>query len=64
MQPQSSNGENIRPPQDWIKPAQIGIEELISVYVSMGMTPPAALPTIVHHIPREAGNPAPGAGLG
>lgn len=36
-------------PQSWIKPAEVGIDELISVYVSMGMTPPSsasgALPT-------------------
>lgn len=30
-------------PQDWIKPAEGGIDELVSVYVSMGMTPPASL---------------------
>jgi len=27
-------------PTSWIKPAQVGIDELISIYVSMGMTPP------------------------
>lgn len=32
-------------PQDWIKPAESGIDELVSVYVSMGMTPPASLVT-------------------
>lgn len=30
-------------PKDWIKPAEGGIDELVSVYVSMGMTPPASL---------------------
>ncbi|MFY0614847.1 MAG: DUF502 domain-containing protein [Hyphomicrobiaceae bacterium] len=30
-------------PQDWIKPAELGIDQLVSVYVSMGMTPPASL---------------------
>lgn len=30
-------------PQEWIKPAEGGIDQLISVYVSMGMTPPASL---------------------
>ena len=27
-------------PEDWIKPAEVGIDELVSIYVSMGMTPP------------------------
>ncbi len=27
-------------PQDWIKPAEGGVEDLMSVYVSMGVTPP------------------------
>ena len=30
-------------PQEWIRPAEGGIDQLISVYVSMGMTPPASL---------------------
>jgi uncharacterized membrane protein len=30
-------------PQDWIAPADVGIDQLISVYVSMGITPPASL---------------------
>ena len=29
-------------PQEWIKPAEGGIDQLISVYVSMGMPPPAS----------------------
>ncbi|MGI9475737.1 MAG: DUF502 domain-containing protein, partial [Hyphomicrobiaceae bacterium] len=36
-------GALIYVPQDWIKPAEGGIDQLISVYVSMGMTPPASL---------------------
>lgn len=36
-------------PQDWIKPAEGGIDQLISVYVSMGMTPPTALTAQATH---------------
>ncbi len=31
-------------PQGWIKPAEGGVESLMSVYVSMGVTPPASIP--------------------
>lgn len=31
-------------PSEWIKPAEGGIERLMSVYVSMGMTPPDSVP--------------------
>lgn len=34
-------------PQDWIKPAEGGIDQLVSVYVSMGMTPPASITAAV-----------------
>ncbi|UXY15099.1 DUF502 domain-containing protein [Chitiniphilus purpureus] len=30
-------------PADWIRPAQIGVDKLTSIYVSMGITPPPAL---------------------
>ncbi|AOY01353.1 DUF502 domain-containing protein [Jeongeupia sp. USM3] len=30
-------------PEDWIRPANIGVDKLTSVYVSMGITPPPAL---------------------
>ncbi|WP_148717050.1 DUF502 domain-containing protein [Chitinolyticbacter meiyuanensis] len=30
-------------PCDWIRPAQIGVDKLTSIYVSMGITPPPAL---------------------
>lgn len=30
-------------PHDWIEPADDGIDQLVSVYVSMGMTPPKSL---------------------
>jgi uncharacterized membrane protein len=32
-------------PADWIKPAEGGVERLMNVYVSMGVTPPAGLPS-------------------
>jgi uncharacterized membrane protein len=31
-------------PSDWIAPAEGGIEQLMSVYVSMGLTPPESVP--------------------
>lgn len=30
-------------PADWVKPANIGVEKLTSIYVSMGLTPPPSL---------------------
>ena len=30
-------------PGDWVRPANIGVEKLTSIYVSMGLTPPPAL---------------------
>ncbi|BCL77265.1 hypothetical protein JHS3_30010 [Jeongeupia sp. HS-3] len=30
-------------PADWVRPANIGVDKLTSVYVSMGITPPPAL---------------------
>ena len=35
-------GALIYVPASWIEPADIGIDDLMSVYVSMGITPPAA----------------------
>lgn len=32
-------------PVEWVKPAQVGIDRVISTYVSMGMTPPVATDT-------------------
>jgi uncharacterized membrane protein len=32
-------------PSDWIKPAEGGVERLMNVYVSMGVTPPVGLPS-------------------
>lgn len=31
-------------PTDWVKPADGGVERLMNVYVSMGVTPPVAMP--------------------
>ena len=37
-------GALIYVPADWIRPAEGGVERLMNVYVSMGVTPPANLP--------------------
>ncbi|MBQ0817614.1 MAG: DUF502 domain-containing protein [Hyphomicrobiaceae bacterium] len=37
-------GALIYVPSKWIRPAEGGVERLMSVYVSMGVTPPAGLP--------------------
>lgn len=37
-------GALIYVPQAWIRPAEGGVDELMSVYVSMGVTPPTASP--------------------
>ena len=31
-------------PEDWVRPAQVGVEALTSIYVSMGVTAPQHLP--------------------
>lgn len=31
-------------PAEWVKPANMGVDALTSIYVSMGLTPPPALP--------------------
>lgn len=33
-------------PQAWIRPAEGGVDELMSVYVSMGVTPPTSTPAL------------------
>ena len=38
-------GALIYVPADWVKPAEGGVERLMNVYVSMGVTPPIALPS-------------------
>lgn len=37
-------GALIYVPSDWVKPAEGGVERLMNVYVSMGVTPPMSLP--------------------
>jgi len=37
-------GALIYVPQDWVRPAEGGVEKLVNVYVSMGVTPPEGLP--------------------
>jgi hypothetical protein len=32
-------------PSDWVKPAEGGVERLLNVYVSMGVTPPLSKPS-------------------
>jgi uncharacterized membrane protein len=31
-------------PSEWVKPAEGGVERLMNVYVSMGVTPPMSIP--------------------
>jgi uncharacterized membrane protein len=40
-------GALIYVPSQWVKPAEGGVERLMNVYVSMGVTPPIAKPTII-----------------
>jgi uncharacterized membrane protein len=37
-------GALIYVPQDWVRPAEGGVEKLVNVYVSMGVTPPQGIP--------------------
>jgi uncharacterized membrane protein len=38
-------GALIYVPEEWIKPADGGVERLMNVYVSMGVTPPMSKPS-------------------
>ena len=40
-------GALIYVPVDWVKPAEGGVERLLNVYVSMGVTPPLSVPTVI-----------------
>jgi uncharacterized membrane protein len=40
-------GALIYVPSDWVKPAEGGVERLMNVYVSMGVTPPLSMPVAV-----------------
>jgi uncharacterized membrane protein len=48
-------GALIYVPVDWVKPAEGGVERLLNVYVSMGVTPPVSVPATVK--PKPAGGP-------
>lgn len=37
-------GALIYVPAEWVRPAEIGVDKLTAIYVSMGITPPPALP--------------------
>jgi uncharacterized membrane protein len=39
-------GALIYVPEEWVKPADGGVERLMNVYVSMGVTPPVGMPAI------------------
>ncbi len=39
-------GALIYVPSEWIKPAEGGVERLMNVYVSMGVTPPKGMPSL------------------
>ena len=40
-------GALIYVPSDWVKPADGGVERLLNVYVSMGVTPPLSVPAVI-----------------
>jgi uncharacterized membrane protein len=44
-------------PEDWVKPAEVGIDQLVSIYVSMGMTPPTSIPPSTSAQPPLPGPP-------
>ena len=39
-------GALIYVPVEWVKPADGGVERLMNVYVSMGVTPPVSMPGV------------------
>ena len=39
-------GALIYVPEEWVKPAEGGVERLMNVYVSMGVTPPLSMPVL------------------
>ena len=41
-------------PAEWVKPAQGGVERMMNVYVSMGVTPPVSRPALVDVSPTKA----------
>ncbi|GFO82218.1 MAG: hypothetical protein A49_18450 [Methyloceanibacter sp.] len=48
-------GALIYVPQDWVKPAEGGVERLMNVYVSMGVTPPKGISPDSMQPAKEAG---------
>ena len=40
-------GALIYVPSEWVKPAEGGVERLMNVYVSMGVTPPVSKPPLI-----------------
>jgi len=52
-------GALIYVPQEWIKPAEGGVEGLMNVYVSMGVTPPKGIPADGLHAKGDAAQAAP-----
>ena len=46
-------GALIYVPSDWIKPAEGGVERLMNVYVSMGVTPPKGMPSVGNSLPAK-----------
>ena len=53
-------GALIYVPLEWVKPAEGGVERLMNVYVSMGVTPPEGIPAdaraaIVEQAPKKTG---------
>ena len=50
-------GALIYVPVDWVKPAEGGVERLMNVYVSMGVTPPVSMPSIADARGQKASKP-------
>ena len=47
-------GALIYVPSEWIRPAEGGVYRLMNVYVSMGVTPPLAMPSVFDVAPQPA----------
>jgi len=47
-------GALIYVPSEWVKPAEGGVERLMNVYVSMGVTPPLSMPALPGSRPAKA----------
>lgn len=51
-------GALIYVPAEWVKPAEGGVERLMNVYVSMGVTPPLSMPSLANASAAEASKAA------